>query len=78
MASDITRRIRRSPGWLLVRRIRRAGRNQQDIAEGAGVSQSLVNDVIHRRGVQKPETAEKVWQEIERVLSPAGDGGPAA
>ena len=72
--------VRRLPPWQLVKRLRRAGLTQWDIAERAKVSQALVTQVINRRRPTMTEKTEAVWREIERVLAPApaGDGGSVA
>ena len=59
---------RHMPGWLLVRRLKRAGLSQWDIARRAGTSQQTVSSTIHRRNT-KTEKTEAVWRELDRALN---------
>lgn len=55
----------------VLRLIRRAGLNQNDIAQRAGCSQAYVSYVL--RGYSQPTAlSEKVWKVVERAIEKAG------
>jgi predicted transcriptional regulator len=60
--------IRKRPRWQLAQMLKRAGVTQWDIAQRAGVSQSLVSLAIARRTPASSPGTAAVWREIERVL----------
>ena len=50
--------------------LRRSGIRQADIAKTCRVTESFVSVLINRGPIGKrPEAAERVWQEIERVTA---------
>jgi predicted transcriptional regulator len=61
--------VRKLHPGVIGQRLRRAGLSQWDIAQRVGCSQSFVSGVINRRQRYNPEQIEKVWQELEKVLS---------
>jgi hypothetical protein len=60
-------RLRRLPGWQIVRRYKRKGWTQWLIAKDAKVSQSTVAKAIYRR--QGGPATERVWAVLERILA---------
>lgn len=62
--------IRRLAGHAIVTKLKRARIRQQDIASAASVSESTVCRVIHR--LRTGDTADRVWDEIERALRDNG------
>ena len=61
------RPLRQLPGWQIVRRCRRAGLTQWEIAKGAGVSQGTVANAINHHHRTGP-AVERVWLYLETHL----------